>query len=275
MLTFVIPTYNPKIREFEKALNSALKVNFAEIIIVDDSSDEYFINYLNQIKNPRVLIEYSEKNVGAFMNSTNSLLKAKTKFVKKLDPDDNVVWKNYKAEYFQEDFDLIFTKYKFKGIFNKNSKNNIKPFNGSVIYKTDKLIDLIQVEKNHPKKYFDDTLMIEKMLSKTTNENIKWINKYMYNYKRIGSTKPKDISRNREDWMKGSKIIKSDFAKMNLNSQNLRNKILKRIYVDTLIMEDLLIVNKSFNVEIKRSNIYFKLPAFFRKWISILLGIKK
>lgn len=229
MISIVIPVYAPSIEDIRNSVESALKTNTNEIIIVDDCTDkieykEYF-DFLNSIKDERVKIIYNEVNKGRFANSLFAVQQATNKYVKKLDCDDEIVTKGFNEVNSSEtNSDILFTRYSYKGkVKNKGKTLKWNIFNGSTIYKTETLKNIDVT--NTPRNFFGDIVFAMHVLSKE-NVTVEYIKSNVYNYKIIGSTTPKKLLARWEDWLLGYNWVKdnsiiSDYTQFTIEKQDI------------------------------------------------------
>lgn len=270
MISIVIPVYNPDLELFKFALTSALKTQTDEIIIIDDCSDkklnEYF-NFLKTIDDERVRVVYNEKNKGMFKNSTYSITLAKNKYVKKLDSDDEIVVEEFN-KLLDEDIsgDIIFTKLIW-GNKKKNCTNKLNKwilFNGSVVYKTDVVKNLVY--KKCPSSSFGDIIPILSILSKK-DIKVEYYNYFTYKYNKPKSTAPKLLLLKYSDWVMGYKWI-MDKAEINEYSEYTIER--------QIIFNELLSLKLKINYnEYKYTHykIFNHIPKFIKKIISYFVFI--
>ena len=267
MITIVIPVYKPKLEKFKIALNSALRTNSDEIIIIDDctpvKNNEKYLDFLNIIDDKRVKIIFNKSNKGMLQNSLYSLTVGKNDYVKKLDCDDELFPESFDKLISKiNDEDLIVTSFVWgKKTKNKNINNhkNIL-FNGSVIYKKNSI--RIKDYKNTPKSCFGDIIPIMNILSRNESK-ILVTNDVVYNYKNPGSTTPKKLLERSDDWLKGFSWI---------NRLNKKTAILRYNYERQLIFYELMCIKMNWKPKYIEKYKYFKsfnkTPIWLKKIIA-------
>lgn len=212
MISIVMPTYNPNIKEFKKAVQSAVDTNSNEIIIVDDCSDNENVEYFDYLKGlesqSRIKIHYNKENKGRFLNSYYALTLATNDYVKKLDSDDKLIPNEFNKLLLEEhSSSIIFTRYKFKNKQkNKSRSERWNIFNGSSIYRRKDLDDLDL--NNTPRNFFGDIIFISHITSKENSE-VSFSKLSPYRYMVVGSTTPKKILAKAEDWLVGYEWFKN------------------------------------------------------------------
>lgn len=278
-ITFIIPTFNPEIDELKKAVNSALKVKDAHLIFVDDkSTDESHFEYLFELeKLDNVTLHFNKENLGPFWNSINAYKLPKTKWCKKLDPDDEVFPEIYNNIKFDDSASMYLTGYRYKKInMNRKLEKDIGHiFNGAGIYKTESVkekCELILKEKPEFKKWFED-LLIPFMII-LNNEKVIKDSRVFYYYKELATSKPKHFKKNYELWMSDYttfvNYLESKYDFTNISDPSMQ-KMIDRNHGKEMIFANLLSLSKKdgdkFYDKLEPS-IYKRLPKWFRKIIA-------
>ena len=100
LVSIIIPFYNEK-NYFDECINSVLNQSYKniEIIIINDGSDNEYIEYLRRIqsKNPDRIFLINKENEGVSSARNLGIQKANGKYVSFLDSDD--IWLPNKIEY--------------------------------------------------------------------------------------------------------------------------------------------------------------------------------
>lgn len=264
MLTIVITTYNPNIKSFEKSLKSAIDSNPKEIIIVDDNSNEDFKKYLQNIKHKNVSLVINKENKGPALNGLEAMKLAKTKFVKKLDPDDKLNSKGIVnvINSLSGKEKIVFTGFKFK-IFRKNLinlKHRWWIFNANIIYSTE-MIKKINYNENVVS-FHDDNNWIFNIINNCDESEIKYIRKNTYTYSGFGSTKPRDIIKKANEWFSGFE---------ELRKQPISSKVLKFNIDKQMVFYEMLNIKLENNLNVEHKYKYFKLFGLSPKWLKKLI----
>lgn len=276
-LTIVIPTYNPKVRELEKAIDSASNVKNATIIVVDDFSNQYntdYFNYLDKLEAKGIKVVRNKINKGPVFNSLYALSLAETKYVKKLDPDDVLIYKNINKIDFSVDSAIFITKYK-----NSFKLNSLRLFNGCIIYNSEVFKReyenfkkyLSTKEQSSKKLFFDDITISTHIINNHENE-IVIIGRPCYYYRGPSSSTAKKIFQKKEQWLEEYR----NYLCYNIKEKAWKNKLANKTYNDLIIFNKILYPNEktaSYRSSAinKKTRIFLKLPVNIIKLIGLLI----
>lgn len=266
-LTIVIPVYNPQVEKLEKAINSALNVQDATIIVVDDFSNQHntdYFNYLYKLEAKGIKVVRNMFNKGPVFNSLYALSLAETKYVRKLDPDDVLIYKNINKIDFSVDAAILITKYKNSFRFNSS-----RLFNGCIIYNSEIFKKeygnfkeyLSTKEQSSKKLFFDDVTIPTHIINNHKNEII-IIRKPCYFYRGPSSSSAKKIFQEREQWQEEFK----NYLRYNIKETAWENKLANKTCNDLIIFNKILHPNekhetyRNFPID-KRTRMFLKLPT--------------
>lgn len=270
LISIIIPVYNPDVSLLERAVASTKDINESEVIIVDDCSNNCWEERMNKSLKKGVIIIRNGENKGIYKNSIFSTSQGKGKYVKKLDPDDEIINGHLYYEYLKgTDYDIVFHGYKYirKDKTNDGSyKFNL--FNGSVIYNKKILEEAKRDFSIENKFFFEDIHQILFSLTKIKNgKKILTIPETIYWYKQISTTKPKQILNKISDWDIGLDKI------LEIHSHDKRiSKIFEYNIQKLWVFGDIIESKVAKNFEPKSMVWYFKfysiLPRFVKRLIK-------
>jgi len=182
LFTVLLPVYNNK-EDILNAINSVTQqtINLWELIIIDDCSTdgtyELITEFLNNIKNDKIILLRNDKNKGTFVSLNEGLLKARGKYIARIDSDD-ILAETILSEHlkiFQDNPKILFTQSKY-------SKNGSKGIYGEItLMYNKKIIDEIGFYDSV--RFAADTEFAHRIIKYYGNNNIIKIDKVLYNAK--------------------------------------------------------------------------------------------
>ena len=100
-ISVVMPVYNVEISMLEEAVNSILSQTFQdfEFIIIDDASNDDTYNYLNGIKDERIILIRNSEHLGITKSLNIGLKEAKGKYIARMDGDDISLPQRFEKQY--------------------------------------------------------------------------------------------------------------------------------------------------------------------------------
>lgn len=160
-ISVVMPVYNVEISMLEEAVNSILSQTFQdfEFIIIDDASNDDTYNYLNGIKDERIILIRNSEHLGITKSLNIGLKEAKGKYIARMDGDDISLPQRFEKQYeYMESHPDVIVCGTGVEIFGERSKKYCRKISDPESYRV--LLLFTNPGPMHPTAFFNRELLL-------------------------------------------------------------------------------------------------------------------